>query len=152
MTVPELLLWLNLASTLPLVGLIWTIQMVHYPTFHYVAPERFPEFAQFHQRRISYVVVPLMLIELLASIGLALHPIPYFTPWWAYVGLALTAAIWLCTFTVQVPLHQQLTHGYDEMATARLVRTNGYRTILWTTRGAVLLILTALLLGGAPAP
>ena len=46
-------------------GLIWTIQLVHYPTFDHVADDHFADFAKFHASRISLIVLPAMIVELL---------------------------------------------------------------------------------------
>ena len=47
-----------------LVGLIWTIQVVHYPSFSYVDNDHYIDFQHFHMRAITYIVMPLMLFEL----------------------------------------------------------------------------------------
>ena len=53
------LLLMQVASTLILVGLIWTIQLVHYPLFDHVEAERFRDFHRQHSEHISWLVVPL---------------------------------------------------------------------------------------------
>ncbi|QNE41499.1 hypothetical protein F1C16_18990 [Hymenobacter sp. NBH84] len=137
MSLPTLLL-LNGALTAYLTGVIWTVQLVVYPAFAEVAPERFAAFHQRHSTRISWVVLAPMVAEL----GLAL--------WLAWqgratlgaagwVGLALVVAIWAATFFVSVPFHNRLgQHGYDYVAIDGLIRTNWLRTVLWTVRLALL--------------
>ena len=44
------LLLIHLAATWALVGLIWFVQLVHYPLFSAVAPERFATFEAEHSR------------------------------------------------------------------------------------------------------
>ena len=129
----------NAASTFALTGLIWTIQLVHYPAFRYIAEPQFIEFEAYHQRQISWVVVPLMLVELATAAsllgwrpsGLSVH--------FAIVAGLLVAAIWICTFAVQVPLHNRLTQGYDHAAIDALVNSNWIRTTLWSLRAGLLL-------------
>ena len=133
------LLLSNAASTFALAGLIWTIQLVHYPAFRYVAEPQFVDFETFHQRQISWVVVPLMLVELLSTVAL-LAWCPSGLPLrFAIVGALLVLAIWVCTFAVQVPLHNRLAQGFDRAAIDALVHTNWIRTILWTLRAGLLL-------------
>lgn len=139
MMTPEALLLLNAASTLMLAGLIWMVQRVHYPAFNYVSPPGFAEFEAFHQRRISSIVVPLMLIELVTAAGLILVRPASIPLWWALAGAVLVIAIWVDTFAVQVPLHRQLSRGYSASTLARLVRTNWLRTGLWSLRGILVL-------------
>lgn len=142
MSLPTLLL-LNAALTAYLTGVIWTVQLVVYPAFAEVAPERFAAFHQRHSTRISWVVMGPMVAELglaawlawqgRATLGAA-----------GWVGLALVVAIWAATFFVSVPFHERLgQQGYNYVAIDGLIRTNWLRTVLWTVR----LLLLGWLLG-----
>ena len=42
-------------------GLIWTIQLVHYPFFHRLEKENFNEHMDEHRKKISFIVLPVML-------------------------------------------------------------------------------------------
>jgi hypothetical protein len=114
-----------------LVGLIWIVQLVHYPLFSYLDPARFNAAMAFHQNAITPVVVPLMIVEL----GLALlRTYSERTPA-AAVGFLLVLLVWGQTFFIQVPLHQRLLAGGDTAATvSALVRSNWGRTLTWTLR------------------
>ena len=57
------------ASTWALVGLIWIVQLVHYPLMATVGTPQFPSYHAAHAQRITWVVAPLMLAEL-ATAGL----------------------------------------------------------------------------------
>jgi len=48
--------------------------------------------------------------------------------------LGLVLLIWLSTFLIQVPIHNQLGIGKDSFLIKRLVQTNWIRTILWTSK------------------
>lgn len=130
----ELVLVFHLAVTWFLVGLIWVIQLVHYPLMRLVSPERFVEFETAHCNRITWIVAPAMGFEALSGLWCAAL-LPYdvlFT-----VSLALLGVVWASTSFVQVPLHNQLSNGFDERCIGRLVRTNWLRTIAWTGRGCL---------------
>lgn len=43
---------INGATSIFLCGLIWVIQLVHYPSFHFVEDSRFIDFQAFHTQRI----------------------------------------------------------------------------------------------------
>lgn len=116
-------------------GLIWMIQMVHYPAFHYVDRTQFAAFSVFHSRRISWIVMPIMLLELAAAVALLIES-PNWV-WWT--NGVLLVAIWLSTFFLSVPLHARLAEGYSEAVTDRLIYTNWPRTVLWTVRSGLLL-------------
>ena len=61
---------LELLSTLMLAGLIWTIQLLHYPLLLKVAPADFVAYEASHCTRIAWLVAPLMCTELLSSFAL----------------------------------------------------------------------------------
>ena len=64
---------LQAASTLMLCGLIWVVQLVHYPSFRFVSRGEFRRFHAFHGRRISVPVVLLMPVEAVCAVLLAKH-------------------------------------------------------------------------------
>lgn len=135
---------INAASTLALVGVIWVVQLVHYPTFSYVENDSFASFSTFHQNRITYIVLPLMIAEAATSIAL-LFVRPDVVPLWTVsIGAMLVAAIWVSTFFIQVPLHTLLTDSKDSGIIDRLVATNWIRTIAWSAKGALVIWALAL--------
>ena len=138
-----LALLLQAGTTLPLVGLIWTIQLVHYPLFDGVGADGFAAYERRHAAAISVMVAPLMLAELAVSGWLAFSPPAGVNPRWAYAGAAMAAGIWLSTYFLQVPRHAELAGGFDPGAHAALVGTNWLRTALWTGRGGVALAMLA---------
>lgn len=127
---------IQLAATLFLTGLIWTIQWVHYPSFRWVPDSDFIAFEKFHAQRISAVVLPLMLIELGAAFVFLNGSFP---AWLKGFNLLSIVLIWLSTFFISVPCHQRLTQGKCDRQIQRLVATNWYRTGLWTSRSMILL-------------
>ena len=79
---PALLL-LNFALAAYLTGVIWTVQLVHYPGFAQVAQESFGAFHRLHSRRISWVVLGPMVLELLLAGALIGWKAPGAVAWWA---------------------------------------------------------------------
>ena len=57
----------HLFSTFFLTGLIWIVQLVHYPGFNFVDANDFVAFEKFHTNKISAIVIPLMFCELLTG-------------------------------------------------------------------------------------
>lgn len=129
----------QLATTLPLVGLIWMVQVVAYPLFARAGTDAFPAYHAAHSSLITLVVGPLMVGELLFA-GAFVVARPDAVPGWiAWAGAALVLLIWLATAFVSVPQHGVLARGFDAHAHAVLVATNWIRTAAWTARGALLL-------------
>jgi hypothetical protein len=120
-----------------MVGLIWLIQIVHYPLFLKVGREQFIEYSEDHQRLITYVVLPLMFLELVTAFLLwSWRPIGVSSTSIA-AGIALVLVIWGSTFLIQVPQHGKLLAGYDPEVCRKLVNGNWIRTIAWSVRGII---------------
>jgi hypothetical protein len=143
----QLLLLANLVLTAFLTGLIWFVQVVHYPIFLKVKEADFALFHKAHTTTTSYVVVAPMLLELGLSGWMLLYSFPGFPAWLPWLAFGLVLAVWLVTFQVSVPLHNQLEREYSKAAITRLVNTNWLRTFLWTSRLALLVWMLASLLG-----
>jgi hypothetical protein len=138
MGLPRAALLLQLATTLPLVGLIWFVQIVAYPLFARVGADAFSAYHEAHARLITFVVAPLMILELAGALAGATMDDPVMPRGAAWLGAALAVAVWLVTFFVSVPRHDALTRGFDVRAHDVLVATNWLRTAAWTFRGGLL--------------
>ncbi|MDX2029210.1 MAG: hypothetical protein SF339_00975 [Blastocatellia bacterium] len=139
----RLLLLANVAATLYLVGLIWQVQIVHYPLFAQVGDAGFATYARLHSNLITLVVGPPMLLEAATTALLLAHRpanIPFSA---ALLGAVLLAAIWLSTMFLQAPQHNRLAAGFDVEAHRFLVFSNWIRTLAWSARGALALWMTA---------
>jgi hypothetical protein len=128
------LLAAHLAVTWYLTGVIWLVQLVHYPMMGRTGAA-FNDCQKFHLGRMGIVVGPAMLIEAATAVALL----------WRYpdsstlrVAAALLVVIWASTFGLQVPRHNRLSRGFDRRAHTELVRTNWIRTVSWTVRAFVL--------------
>ena len=136
----------HLGATLLMVGAIWIVQVVHYPLFAGVGADGWAAYEAAHQARITLVVGPLMVAELVTAVWIVLDR-PAALPAWAVVlGAALVGLIWASTAFLQVPLHNALGGAFDAGAHDRLVATNWIRTLAWSARGGLVLWMTARLI------
>ena len=124
-SINEWLLFVHAAMTLFMVGVIWFVQIVHYPLFHRVGEAGFAEYERQHTRRTGYVLAVPMLVEFATAVALAWR----FGGVLAWSGFLLLMAIWLSTWLWQVPAHRRLEQGFDDATHRRLVRTNWARTV-----------------------
>ena len=134
-----LALLLHVATTFAMVGLIWFVQIVHYPLFSQVGRNEFHGYESRHQRLTTWVVAPLMLVELVTAIFLLWHPPVGVGSVAIWFGICLLGFIWLITFSVQVPQHAALAKAYQPETQRRLVTGNWFRTIAWSMRGMLVL-------------
>jgi hypothetical protein len=134
-----MILLLCLAATLFMTGVIWIVQIVHYALFDGVGADGWSAYHRAHSRRITFVVLLPMVVELGTAGLMAFSPlfgIPHPVLW---LGLLLAASTWAVTFFVSVPLHGRLARDFDADTWQALVRTNWARTLLWTAHAVVLL-------------
>lgn len=142
-----IVLLLNVASTWFMVGVIWFVQLVHYPQFAGVGIDAFVPYHRRHTRFTSFVVVAPMVVELLTSIALVARVPARVNPMLMWIGVALVAIVWASTFLQQVPRHAELARGFDSTSCSRLCRTNWLRTVAWSARGIVTLVALASVVG-----
>ena len=127
------------ASTLYMTGIIWFVQVVHYPLFSSIGFEGFSAYEQRHTALTTWVVAPPMLVELSTALILIwLRPFGISTVQ-IWIGLGLLVVIWISTFLLQVPCHEALSKEFDATVISRLVWTNWLRTAAWSLRGLLVL-------------
>ena len=126
---------IHLLTTFAMAGLIWFVQVVHYPMIASFDRENFAVHEKEHCDRTGLVVVPLMLGEIFTFALLLVEGVR--SNAFLLSGLLL-AIIWTSTFFLQVPLHRALLQGWNAGAHRRLVATNWIRTLAWTGRAGLL--------------
>ena len=121
-------------------GLVWFVQVVHYPLLAHVGEHAFCAYERQHARRTTRVVAPAMLLEAAAAVLLVflLPPTPLLL-----LSVALLALLWLWTFLLMVPLHNALCRAHDPDRIRRLVLLNWPRTLAWSARAVIAFLLTA---------
>ena len=126
--------FLNIAVSWGLLVLIWIVQLIVYPGFLRISADRFKTFHRWYAVRITIIVLPLMIGEVVLLLG-----------WWwaafdlsaAYAATLAVAIVWLSTFRLQVPIHKRLQHAKEDALIRRLVATNWIRTAAWSLKALV---------------
>lgn len=139
---PHLILIAHALATAMMFGVIWTVQVVHYPLFLRVPAAGFPAFEREHMRRIGWIVGPAMILELATATAIVV---------WradlgvgavaAWVGAALVLINWMSTVLVQGPQHRRLAGGKDDALIRRLIATNWVRTAAWSARVVIAIMI-----------
>jgi hypothetical protein len=135
---PDVLLLINVAATFFMVGLIWFVQIVHYPGLAFVGRDQFGYYHAAHVKRTTAVIAIPTLVEAATSALLVWKPpTPSAAPaCWA--GFALVVFIWIVTAALLMPRHNLLAIGFDASAHYSLVAANWIRTVAWTVRGTLM--------------
>jgi hypothetical protein len=139
----EIALLANTSATLIMVGLIWFVQRVHYPLLAKFDVGQQREVGNEHQRRTSQVVALPMLIEGVSTLVLLVdrpEQVTLVLPW---LGAFLLAISLGSTIFLSVPLHQKMVDQPSAEIGVKLVATNWPRTMSWTIRGVVCLVMCA---------
>ena len=134
---------ISTVATWGMVGVIWMVQVVHYPLLGRLSAHEPVSAAIDHQRRISWVVGPLMAAEGITALILLVDRPPTMSFASAFAAAALLGVALLSTVAIQVPQHARLAADHDDSVVAALIARNWIRTIAWTARGVLLAVVIA---------
>ncbi len=124
-------LMIHIISTSIMVGVIWVIQLVHYPSFKYVNESDYIIFQKYHMSNISYIVFPVMFTELITALIIL-----FFGEKSLFFVLSLICLflIWVITGVLFTKYHSILKEGKDLMIIEKMIKANWIRALLWTMR------------------
>ena len=93
-----------------LVSLVFMTQFITYPTFLHIDKDKFSEYHRKYVNNISFIVAPVMLIELLTLLLIA-----YFSKDFLIIkSLILLLVIWLTTFFIMIPSHNKISKAFNK--------------------------------------
>ena len=130
----ELIYNLNLFSNIYLIAISIIVQLVVYPSFKNLKKESFTTFHKNYTKKMLFVVGPIMLLELIASLILVLKFDQIKLP------LIPLSFVWFLTFLLIVPIHNKLSKRFQEIEHKKLINLNFYRTLAWVVKFAFTLI------------
>ena len=139
----DTLLLANLCSTMFLAGLAWFLQLVHIPLMQRASRLEFTAFARMQRSRNTALMAPVMVIEAASGIGLWYHTPQGVSGAKIFWGAVLIIVIWIVTLFRIIPLHSRLMDGYDDAAIGSLSRGNWIRTLCWTVRATLIIMIFA---------
>ena len=123
---------ITLAAAAFMAGVLWVIQVVHYPLLGEVADDSITRIATKHQGLITWVVGPVMVVEASSSLLLLFRwPTEVIVP--SLIAFGLLAIAVSVTVFQAVPLHSKSAAGQVDLI-PKLLRSNWTRTVAWTLR------------------
>ena len=117
----------NVVLNSVLVGIILMTQFITYPLFKFIDSD-FKTYHNAYTKRMGYVVAPLMVLELLLVIKITTH---YYNNAIIILIGVLTLTIWLSTFFIQVPVHNNMSKEKPKNEVLFLIKSNYIRTLCW---------------------
>ncbi len=139
MPFPILILLISTGAAWFMCGLIWFVQIVHYPQFSDVPVAQFCAYHRRHTRLTTFVVAGPMLIEMASAVWLVIAPPAGLAAWINWSSLALVGVTSVSTAALQVPAHNCLSTAFAAPIHQRLCRTNWIRTFAWSARAILML-------------
>ncbi|MBT8283057.1 MAG: hypothetical protein KJO86_04905 [Muriicola sp.] len=105
------------------------VQLIVYPSFLFYSEEALISWHKKYTPRISIIVIPLMLGQLMLYGSLLQSEKTLFS----IACFVLVLMVWLLTFTIFVPRHKSITAGnFSRNTLVELANLNWLRTILWS--------------------
>jgi len=124
-----------------LVGVILMTQILSYPLLLKLSKSDFYDYYNSYTKRISFIVIPLMIFEVLLSIILN----TILNNFYLFASNILLLVIWGSTFFIQVPIHNKLSSNHSYSLINKLIFSNWIRTIAWISKLMTLIKLKAIL-------
>ena len=131
----DILYFIQIVSNSYLVSLVIMTQFITYPTFLNIDKGKFSDYHKKYVNNMSFIVAPVMLIELLT-----LCLIAYFSSEFLIIkSLFLLLVIWLTTFFIMIPSHNRISKSFNIKEIKSLINYNWIRTILWSFKLLVII-------------
>ena len=109
-----------------MLGVIFVNQFVNYPLLLIFDKNNIQKFHRHYVNKISIIVVPGMILELIVAILLIYNSVSL-----SILNLFFLFIIYLSTFCIQVPIHETIKLESNRLIINNLVSTNWIRTFAW---------------------
>lgn len=126
---------INLISNILMIGVSLVVQIIIYPSFKFIQKVSFKEYHLNYMNKMSYVVAPIMLLEIISSFLLLIFNKSLID----ILGFILLSLVWFVTFFFIVPLHNQLNIKFGLVELKKLIKLNLLRTILWILKFSIII-------------
>lgn len=138
---------INVITTLVCVGQVWFLQVVHYPLFRNIGPEKFPEYYSTLRMKMTLFNLPLVVLETSTSVMVFLFfsmqpkPTPAMENSFMLYGISvfLLLPVHLFTYRGVQPALKKLSTQFSDKNLASLLQWNLMRSIAWTVRLGLIL-------------
>lgn len=139
-----LILLLQVLTTWVLLGILWFIQLVHYPLFRRIK-ENFVQYERDHLRRTASLLVPIAVVDIALNVMLVISLEKGSCIFLISFALAMNIITWLSVFFFQVAEHHSLSDHFSKKIVHKLVKTNWVSTIAWTVKAALIFALIVMI-------
>ena len=131
----NLLIQIHYISNILMIGISLIVQIIIYPSFKFIKIDSFKGYHLNYMNKISYVVAPIMLLEIISSFLLLIFNKSLID----ILGFILLSLIWIVTFFLIVPIHNELNIKFRLVELKKLIKLNLLRTILWILKFSIII-------------
>ena len=113
-------------------GVIIVTQVVNYPLLLDFLRSDIKNLHNSYVNKISKIVIPSMFLELLIALYLV-----YNGTYLSYINFGLLIIIYISTFFIQVPIHDNIKYNANMSLFKKLIFSNWIRTFCWLFKSVV---------------
>ena len=124
------LIFISIFTNLYMIGVSLITHFVTYPSFELVPEKKFQQFHNAYTKKMLFIVGPVMIIEFISVFIMVIHNIELNS----ILPFLLVFIIWIFTFFLIVPLHNQLAKNYNKNINEKLIKFNAFRTSFWVLK------------------
>lgn len=128
----------NLCASVLMTATVSFIQFVQYPLLNHISSFDFSCYFKKYISRISWIIYPLTIIEIIFATSLAFLPLQSKMQFPILITYFMLALISLNTFLIQVPMVQKLRFSFDQDLLSKIMFYNRLRLYSSSLRTMVL--------------
>jgi len=134
-------LLINLLSTILIAGILWFVQLVHYPLFNEIPAKNFINYGYYHSRKVSGIIKPLFIVDFTTLILLLILLGSNLSTNLMIVNVTIFIITIVLTQIIFIPIHQKLSKSPNSQTISQLIRLNWIRTLIWSLKVVFMLII-----------
>jgi hypothetical protein len=134
-------LLINLLSTVLIAGIMWFVQLVHYPLFNAIPARNLINYGYYHTRKISGIIKPLFIVDFTTLLLLLILLGSNLSTNLMMVNIVIFIITVILTQIVFIPIHQKLSKSPNSQTISQLIRLNWIRTLIWSLKVVFMLII-----------
>jgi len=131
----------NLTSTLLIAGVLWFVQLVHYPLFNEIPAKNMVNYGYYHIQKISGIINLLFIVDFTTIVFLLLLVNSDLSATLMIINIAIFGFIVILTRITFLPIHQKLSKNPNSFLISKLINLNWIRTLVWSLKVVFMLII-----------
>lgn len=131
----------NLISTLLIAGILWFVQLVHYPLFNEMPAKNMVNYGYYHMQKISGIINLLFIIDFITIVFLLLLVNSDLSATLMLINISIFLFIVILTRITFLPIYQQISKNPNSILITKLINLNWIRTLVWSLKVIFMLII-----------